>query len=480
MRIVSDSLGYVGIGTSSPTTVLHIKKNIPAPPSGTGANTVLKIQNGYGSGNFGLNKYGGYWQNSSVVGSFEGGFTFYNLGGAGYFGISGSGNVGIGITDATALLQIKAGTGSIAPFKLTSGNLLNSPQVGAIEFFNGIYYATVTGPVRKTFAFLESPTFTGTVGGITKNMIGLDNVDNTSDVNKPVSTATQTALDLKWGLTGNAGISASTNFIGTTDNVPFNIRVNNQNAGRVDNILSNTFWGYQAGNINSTGTANTAIGANTLLANTTGSSNTAVGSGANVSIDGLTNATALGSGAIADASNKLRLGNTSVTVIEGQVAYSFPSDARFKYDIQANVPGLAFIKKLIPVTYYFDEEKLTEYTRTGIINSGITKPVIYKGEKQLHTGFLAQDVEKIANELGYNFDGVHAPVNGKDHYSLAYTQFIMPLVKSVQEQEQIIEYQNKKIDNQAEQIKKMNEQLEMLTKAVKELTNLKKGNLTGK
>jgi len=43
---------------------------------------------------------------------------------------------------------------------------------------------------------IASPTFTGTVGGITKTMVGLGNVDNTSDVNKPVSTAQQTALDL--------------------------------------------------------------------------------------------------------------------------------------------------------------------------------------------------------------------------------------------------------------------------------------------
>ncbi len=46
-------------------------------------------------------------------------------------------------------------------------------------------------------ANIESPTFTGTVSGITKAMVGLGNVDNTADVNKPVSTATQAALDLK-------------------------------------------------------------------------------------------------------------------------------------------------------------------------------------------------------------------------------------------------------------------------------------------
>jgi hypothetical protein len=55
---------------------------------------------------------------------------------------------------------------------------------------------------------INNPTFTGTVGGITQSMVGLSNVDNTSDANKPVSTATQTALDLKSPL-------ASPTFTGT-------------------------------------------------------------------------------------------------------------------------------------------------------------------------------------------------------------------------------------------------------------------------
>lgn len=42
-----------------------------------------------------------------------------------------------------------------------------------------------------------SPTFTGTVSGVTKTHVGLGNVDNTTDASKPISTATQTALDGK-------------------------------------------------------------------------------------------------------------------------------------------------------------------------------------------------------------------------------------------------------------------------------------------
>ncbi|MFM7981798.1 MAG: hypothetical protein ACKPKO_21020, partial [Candidatus Fonsibacter sp.] len=42
-----------------------------------------------------------------------------------------------------------------------------------------------------------SPIFTGTTTGITKAMVELGSVDNTADVDKPISTATQTAVDGK-------------------------------------------------------------------------------------------------------------------------------------------------------------------------------------------------------------------------------------------------------------------------------------------
>jgi len=61
-------------------------------------------------------------------------------------------------------------------------------------------------------ANLASPTFTGTVAGVTKSMVGLGNADNTSDVNKPVSTAQQSAIDLKANI-------ASPTFTGTVSGV---------------------------------------------------------------------------------------------------------------------------------------------------------------------------------------------------------------------------------------------------------------------
>jgi hypothetical protein len=80
---------------------------------------------------------------------------------------------------------------------------------------------------------IANPTFTGTVAGITKTMVGLSNVDNTSDANKPVSTATQTALDLKAPkaaptftgtltaadvtISGNLTVSGTTTTVNTTN-----------------------------------------------------------------------------------------------------------------------------------------------------------------------------------------------------------------------------------------------------------------------
>lgn len=59
----------------------------------------------------------------------------------------------------------------------------------------------------NTKAPIDNPTFTGTVSGVTKAMVGLANVDNTSDADKPVSTATQTALNDKVDKVAGKGLS---------------------------------------------------------------------------------------------------------------------------------------------------------------------------------------------------------------------------------------------------------------------------------
>src|SRR5262245_14070137 len=90
--------------------------------------------------------------------------------------------------------------------------------------------------------------------------------------------------------------------------------------------IDNTAIGLNALHNNSTGNLNTASGFEALTINTTGNENTAIGAFANVSAGNLFNATASGHGAIVNPSNKIRLGNVRVAVIEGQVAFTASSD----------------------------------------------------------------------------------------------------------------------------------------------------------
>ena len=80
---------------------------------------------------------------------------------------------------------------------------LNANSNVIIQPANG-YYASVRGDILATLnaaQTLSNKTLTSPVinnpTGITKTDVGLANVDNTSDANKPISTATQTALNLK-------------------------------------------------------------------------------------------------------------------------------------------------------------------------------------------------------------------------------------------------------------------------------------------
>ncbi|MBK9017372.1 MAG: hypothetical protein IPM82_26805 [Saprospiraceae bacterium] len=57
---------------------------------------------------------------------------------------------------------------------------------------------------------------------------------------------------------------------------------------------------------------------------------------------------------------------------------------------------------------------------------------------QLSTGFIAQEVEAAAKELGYDFSGVDRPQNEDGLYGLRYAEFVVPLVKAVQEQQEEI------------------------------------------
>ena len=112
--------------------------------------------------------------------------------------------------------------------KTVIGDLINSApatldtlgEIATSLANNASLSSTLTTSIALK-APLADPTFTGTVSGITKSMVGLGSVDNTTDLGKPISNATQTALDLKAPLanatfTGTIVLPATTSIANVT------------------------------------------------------------------------------------------------------------------------------------------------------------------------------------------------------------------------------------------------------------------------
>jgi trimeric autotransporter adhesin len=259
-------------------------------------------------------------------------------------------------------------------------------------------------------------------------------------------------------------------------------RRNNFNVAVGHEVLSNDTTGYDNTGIgfrsllnNRDGFKNTAIGIRALSGTISGFENTAIGSyamnsvilgdqntalGSNAFATGaFSNSVALGFGTNITNNFQARVGNNLITSIGGQVAWTTLSDKRFKTNVQNNVPGLEFINKLKPVTYNLnrkeqDKFQLAELDKDTSANARAFANQIRNrnnADTVVHTGFLAQDVEQVAKSIGYNFDGVDAPGNDKDFYGLRYSQFVVPLVKAVQE----LDAKNKQLEaiNQSNQTK---------------------------
>lgn len=210
------------------------------------------------------------------------------------------------------------------------------------------------------------------------------------------------------------------------------------NSGIGSNVLNGT----------TTGRNNSAIGNMAGFVNSTGDYNTFLGNVADAATSALINATAIGNGAIVNASDKVRIGNTSVTAVEGPVIYTV-SDGRFKENVTEEVKGLEFIKLLRPVVYNFNTKTFEEFLTKSMTDDARNKHFegrdFARSTAIRQSGFIAQEVEKAAREAGYDFNGIHKAENETDNYSLAYAEFVVPLVKAVQEQQAIIESQQKQI-----------------------------------
>lgn len=175
------------------------------------------------------------------------------------------------------------------------------------------------------------------------------------------------------------------------------------------------------------GYMNTAIGTDALQYNSTGNFNTAVGYAA-INTGSYNYSTALGVFTEVTASYQVRIGAYFMNSIGGYQNWTNLSDGRFKKEVKEDVLGLDFIKQLRPVSYYVDNKAVKNFLGVKLEDEAIDN------QKRYQTGFIAQEVEATAKELGFeHFGGVDAPENEESHYGLRYAEFVVPLVKSVQE-----------------------------------------------
>ncbi|MDP4261871.1 MAG: tail fiber domain-containing protein [Bacteroidota bacterium] len=384
---------------------------------------------------------------------------------------TGSDNTAAGVnalfSNSTAGLNVAIGNYSLASQSYDNG---------------GVSWSSGNTAVGYSALSANDPTTTGNginntalgIYALTANTIGFDNTaigssalfTNTTGVEN-TATGRQSLFYNTTGYNNTAtGFKALRSNSTGSDNTASGDQALFSNDAGVANTANGAFALYS----NSTGSGNTGYGSDALSFNSTGNNNVGIGSSSNVdllnssqnTIIGATahvsgnNDVAIGFNSFTNVNNLALLGSATTTQCGGYANWSNFSDGRFKTNVEENVKGLDFILRLRPVTYHMDVRALynlwnispygkDENKMTAAMKSQ-TDDAIKNKEAIRMSGFIAQEVEKAAQNAGYDFDGVIKPAHDKDHYRLAYGEFVVPLVKAVQEQQKMIEDMKKEIE----------------------------------
>lgn len=406
MRILAT--GNIGIGIAKPLQILHVNGNI-----NMSAGSSLFIDN-----------------HKILSADFVTQNLFLGTG-AGTLSITGTGNTS---------------AGNNALYSITTG--YHNTAVGA-----GALFSNATGTTNTAVGYSALSSNTDGFGNVASGFSAL--YSNTTGAGNTAS--------------GRSALFTNTTGYNNTG-VGYNTLYNNSTGS------NNASLGYSSLQANVSGSQNVAVGTlalaktiaswnNTAIgyyaggANNYGYNNSFIGAETNAAIDAY-NCAVIGNGAYAAAPNTIRLGNSSITTIGGWAGWTNISDGRVKKNIKENVPGLSFINKLKPVTYNLDLDAADKILDKHPANNSANNQTDIKilqletearnaKQKLTYTGFIAQDVEKAARELNYDFSGVDVAKNDKDLYGLRYAEFVVPLVKAVQE----LSVENEKLKSEIETFK---------------------------
>lgn len=155
--------------------------------------------------------------------------------------------------------------------------------------------------------------------------------------------------------------------------------------------------------------------------------------------ESISNSMALGYDSEVNVDNKVVIGNSSVTSIGGYAGWSVYSDKRLKENIvYTNTIGLDFIMRLKTASYNYKNDK----------------------NKTRRDGLIAQDVQKAMDDLNISFSGLVVDNDLTKTMNLSYQTFVVPLINSVQEQQEVIENQQQEIEALKEVVNKLLNKME--------------------
>ena len=192
------------------------------------------------------------------------------------------------------------------------------------------------------------------------------------------------------------------------------------------------FVGKDAGAAITTGIQNTCIGQDAGDTLTTGHRNIVVGYAADTTYTNSESTIKIGEQFTGnEANHTVSLGNDSGYIWNAfttNATWAQVSDRRLKKNIEEDDLGLAFINALKPVTYNW---KTNEEIDTEFFESKVHKGEKRNTETTMH-GFIAQDVKSAMDSVGNTtFTGWWEDTG--DGEGVGLTDFIMPLVKAIQE-----------------------------------------------
>jgi trimeric autotransporter adhesin len=368
--------------------------------------------------------------------------------------------VGIGTNTPAFKLDVKGGSINTDSLYRIGGNTVISVK-GTANTFTGINsgFSNTTGSANTAIG--NSALYSNTTGvqntaigndALRSNTVGNNNTANgysalNSNTIGGVNTATGN-FSLYLNTTGS--YNTSTGQMSLFNNFGGNFNTSNGVSALYGNTYGNqnTAFGGFALEKNTTSFGNTAIGYRAGDSYNNGYYNTFLGSDADANGSGYYNSIAIGNTSTVTAPVQVRIGGSFIESIGGYQNWTNISDGRYKKNIKEDVGGLDFIMKLRPVTYNLDvagiSQKLNE-SRGKENDTQFSKSISAK-EKIVFSGFVAQEVEVVAKVTGYDFSGVDKPKNANDFYGLRYAEFVVPLVKAVQEQQALIWNMQRQID----------------------------------